>query len=62
LENGFAVFAMAQADKSVIFTVRTQENGAEPRQIGEPIPSPKQLITPLLERLHPTAATRPSAD
>ncbi|WDH21364.1 hypothetical protein [Pseudomonas chlororaphis] len=54
LENGFAAFALAQADKSVIFTVRAQENVAEPQQIGEPVPSPKQLMTPLLERLRPT--------
>jgi hypothetical protein len=54
LENGFAAFALAQEDKSVIFTVRTQENIAKPRQIGEPIPSSKQIMTPLLERLRPT--------
>lgn len=54
LENGFAVLAQVQADKSVIISVRAQESAAELLQIGEPIPSPQQLIVPLLERLRPT--------
>ncbi len=51
LENGFTAVAQAQADKSVIISVRSQEGSSEPRQIGEPIPSPKQLLAPLIERL-----------
>ncbi len=62
LENGFTAVAQAQANQSVVITVRAQVNGAETRQIGEPIPSPKQLMTPLLERLRPTAVTLSPVD
>ena len=59
LENGFAAFARIQADESILITVRAQENSAEQRQIGEPIPSSKQVMRKLIERLRPTLETVP---
>ncbi|UZE21217.1 hypothetical protein LOY67_14265 [Pseudomonas sp. B21-056] len=51
LENGFIAVAQDQSDDSVIISVRSQEGTSEPRQIGEPIASPKQMLVPLIEFL-----------
>lgn len=59
LENGFAAFARIQADESIVITVRAQENSAEQRQIGGPIPSSKQVMRQLIERLRPRLETVP---
>lgn len=51
LENGFIAVVQAQADDSVIISVRSQEGASVAREIGEPIPSLKQMLAPLIDRL-----------
>ena len=51
LENGFIAVVQVQADDSVVISVRSQEGVNEVRQIGEPIPSVRQMLAPLIDRL-----------
>ncbi len=51
LENGFIAVAQTRLDDSVVISVRSQEGVTEVREIGEPLPSVKQILAPLIDRL-----------
>lgn len=51
LENGFIAVARAQSDDSVVISVRSQEGATEVREIGEPLPSVKQMLAPMIDLL-----------
>lgn len=51
LENGFIAFAHTQDDKSLIIGIRSQRPDTEMRLLADPLPSMKQMISPLLESL-----------
>lgn len=51
LENGFIAVAQSQTDDSVVISVRSQEGASVAREIGEPIPSLKQMLAPMIDRL-----------
>jgi hypothetical protein len=51
LDNGYTAYAQEQPDHSIVIGVRTQENSAHDQPLGDPIPSPGQVMKPLFERL-----------
>lgn len=51
LENGFIAFARSQDDKSLIIGIRSQRTDTDNRLLADPLPSMKQMISPLLESL-----------
>ncbi|QKG67115.1 hypothetical protein HP062_16875 [Pseudomonas sp. B14-6] len=51
LENGFIAFARTQDDKSLIIGIRSQRPDTDVHLLADPLPSIKQMISPLFESL-----------
>lgn len=49
LENGLIAFANPGADKTIAISIRKQEDGIQPYLVGQPIPSVKEMVSPLVD-------------